>query len=106
MIIVKFHEEVEIFFDELTEILFDKEYFGFKDSAKLYVTELVQEIIRTIHNKHKRIAPEYFSKYSLNLQYTAYKRNKTTWYVFFHFANNTYYIRYIGNNHNVGQYLK
>jgi len=47
MIVVKFHEEVDTFFDELIDTLFDKEYLGFKDSAKSYVTELIQD-----YNKH------------------------------------------------------
>lgn len=103
---VRFHEEVEIFLNELVDILFEKEYFGFRDSAKGYVDLLVKEIMATIHTKRKKIAPAYFSKYADNLFYTAYKRNKnTTWYVFFHQVGETYYIRYIGNNHNIGQHL-
>lgn len=102
---VKFHKEVVAFLNELVDILFEKEYFGFKDSAKDYVEQLVTEITGTIKNKHKKTAPDYFSKYAHNLYYATYRRNKTTWYVFFYYTRDTYYIRYIGNNYNIGQYL-
>lgn len=103
---VIFHVEVETFLNELVDILFEEGYFGFKESAKEYVKSLVREIITTINNKQKKIAPDYFSKYGDNLRYSAYKRNNnTTWYVFFHLVNGTYYIRFIGNNHNIGQHL-
>ncbi|PXV62388.1 hypothetical protein CLV62_12077 [Dysgonomonas alginatilytica] len=84
---VQFHRDVEDYLVELIEILYEKEYFGFKESATQYVRELVLEIRDTISKKRKKAAPEYFSKYGKDLFYASFRRNKnTSWYVFFSFS--------------------
>lgn len=101
-----FSQNVIYFLTDLIEILYNKEYFGFKDSAKKYVEDLVIEIESSITTKHKKFAPEYFSHYGKNMYYVSYRRNKnTTWYIFFNYTQEMYYIRFIGNNHSIGQYL-
>ncbi len=104
--IVKFHKDVEDYLVDLIEILYEKEYFGFKESATDYVRELVYEIQDSLNRKHKKTAPTFFSKYDDNLQYVIYQKNRNTqWYVFFNRDGDTYCVYYIANNHSVGQYL-
>lgn len=105
---VLFLPEVEEYLYELAEILYQKEYFGFKENAANYVKKLVTEIIGSLPNKHKKIAPEYFSKYGKNMFYTNFRRNKNTqWYVFFtvYEKEQVYLVRYIETNHTCSQYL-
>ena len=67
MIEIKYHKDVLLFFDELTDILIEK---------------------------------------GNNLFYITYNSNKqTTWYIFFQKTDLCYFIRYITNNHVVGQFL-
>ncbi|GAB6010555.1 hypothetical protein [Viscerimonas tarda] len=103
---ILFSPEVRIYLIELSEILYEKDYFGFEEEAYDYVEELVKDIINSLHNKHKRPAPDYFSKYGRNLFYSVFKKNDNTqWYVFFNQEKDVYFIRYIGNNHVCSQYL-
>ncbi len=103
---VRFSHSVRIYLKELIQILYDKEYFGFEEDAIEYVNNLIDDIVTNIERKHKKIAPAYFSKFGKNLYYISYRRNKnTTWHVFFNYAEGIYLIRYIGNNHNIGQHL-
>lgn len=61
-----------------------KQYFGFEDSAKAYVKELVNDIFENLPQKQHRPAPSYFDKYGKGMYYTAFTKNKhTTWYAFF-----------------------
>ncbi|MCD7901651.1 MAG: hypothetical protein LUH22_17875 [Bacteroides sp.] len=102
-------KEVRVYLWELIEMLYFKEYFGFKDLARKYVIELVTDIAATIHIRQKHKAPPYFSRYGNDLYYITFPKNKhTTWYFFFthHPADNIYYIRYITNNHVAGHLLK
>jgi hypothetical protein len=107
---VIFSPEVEAYLFELTEILYQKEYFGFKESAVRYVTDLIFEIRDRLPTSVKRIAPEHFSKYGKKLHYVSFRKNKDTqWYVFFNLYEDKgefiYLIRYISNNHVIAQYL-
>lgn len=103
---VIFSPQVRIYFQELEDILFEKEYFGFEDSAILYVRELFYEIRDTLPNRQKKKAPSYFNRYGKGMYYSVFKKNNnTSWYVFFHYEDDIYYIRYIGNNHTCSQYL-
>lgn len=63
MIKIIYSKEVIDFLTDLVEVLYYKEYFGFKDSAKKYVKELITEIDSSLASKHKRVAPDYFSKF-------------------------------------------
>ena len=107
---VIFSPEVEQYLFELTEILYKKEYFGFKDSAVQYVKDLIYDIRNDLPTSVRRPAPKYFSKYGKNLLYSGFKKNKTTqWYVFFNLyeenGEQMYLVRYISNNHVISQYL-
>jgi len=98
---VVFLPEVEDYLIELSELLHEKDYFGFKENAVRYISELVFDIETSLY---KRVAPSYFNKYGKGMMYATFRKNKTTqWYVFFSIyeVNNEliYLVRHISNNH-------
>lgn len=101
-----YQPQVVEYLNELVDILYEREYFGFKESAYDYVDWILDRIAKNINTISAKIAPEYFSRYGNNLFYFSLKRNaQTTWYVFFNHENDLFYIRYISNNHMIAQYL-
>lgn len=108
---VLFLPEVENYLFELTEILYKKEYFGFKEGAVKYVIDLENDIKANLNTKIKRPAPPYFDRYGNKMLYSIFPKNKATeWYAFFSVYKNDqgeiiYLVRYISNNHLVAQYL-
>ena len=106
---VTFTEEVVEYFNELTGILYEKEYFGFRESALKYVGDLVDDIIADLPFKVKKPAPPYFERYGKDLWYASFRKNKDKWYVFFTVyrkdGETVYLVRYIANNHTVSQHL-
>ncbi|NDV94040.1 hypothetical protein D0T84_03790 [Dysgonomonas sp. 521] len=99
-------KEVKLYFLELIELLYEKDYFGFEDAAFDYVNDLIRDITISLPRKLKKKAPSYFDKYGKELHYAVYKKNRNTqWYVFFQYENGIYLVRYIGNNHSISQYL-
>jgi len=107
---VLFLPEVRQYFQELEDILFEKEYFGFEDHAIQYVRELIYEIENTLPVRTCKKAPPYFNRYGKNLYYASFRKNKATqWYVFFTRYRERdemiYLVRYISNNHVIAQYL-
>ncbi len=103
---VKYDKIVSSFLTDLTLNLVLAGYFHYYETSMDYVLRLVEEIESTIHIKYKRSAPPYFSRYGKDRQYITCKRNRTTWYIFFTFENDIYYIRYITNNHVAGHFLQ
>jgi len=102
--------EVVDYFLELADILYEKEYLGFEDSAIQYVKELFQDIQKKLPNKSKKKAPKYFDRYGQDMFYTSFKRNRnTSWYVFFNIYKTKddtfYFVRHVSNNHIIAQYL-
>ena len=105
--IVKFSDSVSSYFEELTETLFWKDYFGFIDSALDYVSNMKDYIEKYIAIMPNYIAPDYFDKYQKGMRYMTYQANKrTTWYIFFKQSDNRFMIYYITNNHYEGQYIR
>ena len=107
---VIFLPEVYDYFKGLVEILYQKEYFGFQESAHNYVEELVDDILTTLPIRQHKPASSYFDKYGKDMYYATFRKNKqTTWYAFFTKYNengNTFYlVRHIANNHTVAQHL-
>ena len=107
---VLFMPEVRLYLQGLQDILFEKEYFGFEESAVQYVRDLILNIEETLPSRVSKIAPSYFNKYGKNLRYAAFRKNKhTQWYVFFNRykekEDTIYVVRYISNNHAIAQYL-
>ena len=107
---VLFLPEVRLYFQELQDVLFEQEYFGFEESAVQYVRDLILDIEATLPERVSKTAPPYFSRYGKGLRYAAFRKNKNTqWYVFFtKYRENgeaIYLVRYISNNHMIAQYL-
>jgi len=103
---VIYHKQVVIYLNELVDILYERNYFGFKESAYDYVDWILDRIESNIAISPSKIAPEYFSKYGKNLSYISLKRNsQTTWYVFFNHEADLYHVHYVSNNHVIAQYL-
>ena len=104
--------EVREYLKDLIHILYEKEYFGFEESAIEYVEDLFEQITTTLPIRLKKPAPSYFSRYGKDMYYVTFKKNKATqWYVFFttyidqEQDEQIYLIRYISNNHVIAQYL-
>ncbi len=102
--------QVREYLKELSQVLYENEYFGFEESAIKYVEYLFKDIETTLHRRQKRQAPSYFDHYGKNMFYATFKRNKNTqWFVFFtiYERNNEliYLVRHITNNHVSSQYL-
>ena len=97
---VVFAPEVEEDLYGLIKILVEKEYLG------TYLEELIADIQQNIHSKLKKKAPAFFERYGKDMYYITYQRNSnTTWYIFFSVIGDTYFIKYITNNHVSGQYI-
>ena len=102
-----FSKKVELYLDELMLLLFAEGYFGFPDSAKLYVDNLISYIEKYIGIYPDKIAPDYFQRFGQNMKYITYCANKdTSWYIFYQKRNNIYLIRHITNNHVAAQYMR
>ena len=86
------------YLDELIEILYRKEYFGFIESAEIYVANIYEFIETSIDRfppKESPVQLQYYGK-----QYIFFKINaQTTWYIFFESEANNYLITHITNNH-------
>ena len=94
------------YFNELTTILYQNEYFGFEESALNYVDELIDEINNSLHLRIKNPAPVPFEKFGKGLFYCSFRKNKhTTWYVFFTQYQikdeRVYLVRHISNDHEI-----
>ena len=103
--------EVRQYFKELSYILYEKNYFGYPETAKKYVEELFEDIKTTLPNRQKRYAPLYFEKYGTDMYYAVFTRSRRTqWYVFFNIYEDDgeliYLIRYISNNHIIAQFMQ
>ncbi|MCL2131887.1 MAG: hypothetical protein FWH36_05485 [Lentimicrobiaceae bacterium] len=102
--------EVFDYLDKLVIILYEKEYFGFMETSRNYVKELLEDIKANLPTKLQKTAPKHFDKYGKNMEYASFRKNKNTvWYVFFttylQNGKTIYLVRYIANNHTVAQYL-
>lgn len=107
---VLFLPEVEHYLLELIELLYEKGYFGFKESAVIYVTDLINDIKENLVNKVKRPAPPFFNRYGAKMLYSVFPKSKAThWYAFFNVfeedGETVFLIRYISNNHVIAQFL-
>lgn len=95
------------YMNDLVTMLYNKEYFGFIESASDYMFKMRNFIEQKIHILQHHPAPEYFSKYQSGMKYIAYQANKrTTWYIFFKQSGNRFLIYYITNNHFEGQFIR
>jgi len=108
--IVIFLPKVRKHFESLVPVLYENEYFGFKEAAQKYVDDLFDDITENLPIHLHKPAPKYFDKYGKNMKYAVFRKNKqTAWYVFFTIYNKNgekiFLVRYIANNHTIAQYL-
>jgi len=103
---VVFDQSVKWTFFELVDILYQKEYFGFLDDVKKYVSEIEQYFKTEIPNLHRlglnKEVTSYFEKYRESLFVATYRRkkNRTTWYAFYEVFDERYFkVVHIANNH-------
>ena len=102
---VVYNQSVITYLSELIEILYIKEYFGFRVSAKKYVDKLRDFIETSIHTRPKKQTPLSLRKYGSH--YVSYRPNKTTtWYIFIFYSKDRYFINHITNNHSTARYIK
>jgi len=95
---VIFGEEVLDYFDNLVFTLFEKDYFGFPESAENYANNISEFIFSNIFTFPHKKTPKPL-KY-LGSEYIFYKANaRTTWYIFFEKRNQNYLITGILNNY-------
>lgn len=86
------------YLDDLIEILYRKDYFGFIDSAQNYVSRIYEFIYDNILIFPAKKTPKQLFGYSQH--YIFYKINpKTTWYIFFEKSGCNYLVTQIFNNH-------
>ena len=107
---VIFLPEVRIHFKKIIPILYEKGYFGFKETAVKYVDNLFDDIEINLPACLHKIAPKHFEKYGKDMYYSGFRKNKNTiWYAFFtKYEKNkeiVYLVRHIENNHTAAQYL-
>jgi hypothetical protein len=102
--------EVRQYFNELSQILYEKDYFGYLEASEKYVEDLFEAIKTTLPNRKKCYAPSYFERYGKDMYYSVFRKNKhTLWYVFFNIYEDEreliYLVRHISNNHVIAQFL-
>lgn len=90
--------EVEDYLTHLIDILFEKEYFGFKKSAENYVFELIDYIESEAFFILHKPCPEKL-KHLGDFYFTYKANNQTMWYVFFQKMKDKILITYVMNNH-------
>lgn len=91
-------DDASIYLDDLIEILYKKEYFGFIESAEIYVANIYDFIFQNINNFPFKKTPIKLEAFGSN--YIFYKSNtRTTWYIFFEKFNDNYLVTHIINNH-------
>jgi len=85
-----FSKKVELYLNELMLLLFEKDYFGFPDSAKSYVDLLISFAEQHIGILHGKDAPAFFQRFGYDLKYITFHANKrTSWYIFYQERNNS-----------------
>lgn len=107
---VLFLPDVRQYLQELQEVLLEKQYFGFEESAVQYVRDLIFDIEETLPIRPSKEVPVTFRMYVRGMRYAIFRKNRhTQWYVFFckyHLHGEVVYlVRYISNNHMMSQHL-
>lgn len=96
---IKISHDLRKKLDGLVSILYEKNYFSFKEQAKKYVAEIYDFIVTIPTRKHRICKDPIYGRY-----HCSFKPNKrTSWYVTFDIENEVYLVRNIFNNH-TGEY--
>lgn len=110
MMRVLFLPEVVDQFLNLAEILYNKGYLNYKDTAIAYSEQLFRDIEQNLPIKVRKGAHPYFKRYGRDLFYSVFKHSRqTTWFVFYSMyeinGETIYLIRHLTNNHVIAQHL-
>lgn len=90
--------EVIYFLDRLIELLYQFDYFSYRENATLYTYKIYDFIENDIDTFPHKSTPEKLRHLGSN--YIFYKSNaRTTWFVFFEKLEENYFITGILNNH-------
>ncbi len=91
-------KEVLDFLEELIFKLFEKDYFGFEESAVEYVFNILYFAKKSIPNNNHKTSP--FALQKFGSHYVTYQANNhTSWYIFFERNAEQYIVTGILNNH-------
>ena len=106
MITIFYAPKVSEYLNNLIDILYKNDYFGYRESAKEYVIDLRNKIELSLPLSTSRF-PKYRRKvYGKYTKYIIIRKNKhTSYYIFFLQKADKYIVTYIGNNHTDAQYL-
>lgn len=84
--------------NKIVDILFENNYFSFKENAFEYGERIYDFIEANIDKPISKLSPDKFIKFGTF--YFKYKANEnTTWYIFFDRKENRFLVNYILNNH-------
>ncbi len=96
--LIFYSDDFEAEINKIVDILFENEYFGFRNSALLYASKIYDFIEENIDSPAHRTSPSKFRKHGMF--FIKYKANEqTTWYIFFDRKENRYLVNFILNNH-------
>ena len=95
---------------ELENILYEKGYYSFEESAIKYVDDLIYDIKTNLPDRQHKPVPKHYDQYGKELYYAIFKKNRqTSWYAFFlKYVENgeaIYLVYYMGNNHTEAHFL-
>ena len=95
---INYQRKAIIYLNELIDILFKKNYFGFEIDAEKYVSKIFNFIEKNISTFPSRETPDDLNRFGS--RYMFYKANqRTTWYIFFEKNGSIYIITNIINSH-------
>lgn len=95
---IKYNPEVINYLNQLTFILFEKDYFSYFENSVHYKDKIIDFIDDNIQHFPSRKTPSKIQQLGSN--YIFYQSNqRTTWYVFFDKEGTNYLITSIINNH-------
>ena len=102
--------EVLDYLVRLAEILYEKQYLSWEETASKYVLELYDNIIDTLPMRPHHPAPRHFDPDGKGIRFASFRRSRaTTWYVFFTKYGDggeiIYLVHRIENNHTAAQYM-
>ena len=97
-VIINYEPSADKYIVDLIDVLFAKEYFGFKVDAQNYAMKIADFIKSNIVTFPHKETPEQL--HSFGAKYIFYKANqRTTWYIFFEQDRNHFLITNIINSH-------
>lgn len=95
--VIVYSQEAEKYLKELIDVLFENEYFSFRDDAIEYVLKIRDYVRQNIAYPAKE-TPIKFRDHGE--KYMFYKANaNTTWYIFFNQDEQRFVVKFITNNH-------